>query len=65
MTIGFRVAAICLLFLVESEAIFWIAMALAGEQAKWKHRAVFYVGFCAVKWVAVLALAMEGEDVLK
>ncbi len=65
MPIGFRVAAICLLFLVESVAIFWIAMALAGEQAKWKHRAVFYVGFCAVKWVAVLALAMEGEDEVK
>lgn len=51
MPLSFRVAAIFLLFFVQSAAMFWIAAALAGEKTKWKHYTIFILVFA--QWMGI------------
>lgn len=53
MPLSFRISAVFALLLVQSAAMFWITTALAGERPKWRHYALFCVGFCGIEWGAV------------
>ena len=58
MPLYFRVFAVFVLFAVHALAFYWTTVALAGEKLRWRWYFVFYAGYCAVEWAAMLLIIL-------